>query len=89
MKYNVGDVVEIRHDLEEDKLYGGWCVIDYMLSFAGTEATIAEIEDDTYRLYNIECRWTDEMISGLATPKYFDADFETSDDFGFLYGGTK
>ena len=87
MKYNVGDVIKIRRDLTGGELYGGWCVVDYMLDFAGHEATIVYVDDDHYLLENIDCRWTDAMFSGLAEPKYFEAEFETSDDFGFLYGG--
>ena len=88
MKYNVGDVVKIRRDLNEGTLYGRWCVVEYMLEFAGTEATIECVEEDHYMLENIQCRWTDEMFSGLAEPKYFEAEFDAvgADEFCVLYG---
>lgn len=62
MKYNVGDIVTIRHDLEDNVEYGEWITIDYMVGYCGTQQVINSVYDDYYLLDGLECRWTDEMF---------------------------
>lgn len=71
MKYQVGDKVLVRSDLEEDKTYGNEIVMSDMLSFRGKIVTIKHIDHSDY--YQIEedpdqWYWTDEMF--LPITKY-------------------
>lgn len=68
--YNVGDVVMVRDDLEEDEVYGGCYATYEMAELAGCPVKISEVcgdgkytvaETDEYNLI-----WTNEMFSGLA-----------------------
>lgn len=62
MKYNVGDIVTIRHDLEDSVEYGEWIAIDYMVSYRGTQQVINSVYHDYYLLDGLKCKWTDEMF---------------------------
>lgn len=68
MKYQVGDKVLVRSDLEENKKYGNEVVISDMLFFKGKIVTIKHIQDhpDCYRIEEDpdQWHWTDEMFSG-------------------------
>lgn len=70
MRYQVGDRVVVRHDLEENKRYymndGNSCDVatSEMVELAGQTVTISA----ACGKYNIkECRWywTDDMFEGL------------------------
>lgn len=87
MKYNVGDKVLVRSDLEENKKYGDEVVMSDMLFFRGKIVTIEhinhpnfyQIKEDPDRWY-----WTDEMFIGKESEEiksdleeikeYFDSD---------------
>lgn len=67
MKYQVGDKVLVRPDLEENKKYGDKVVISDMLYFKGKIVTIEHVDYPNY--YRIkedpdQWHWTDEMFSG-------------------------
>ena len=60
MKYNVGDKVKIKEDLEYDEIYGGVYVTDTMLKYRGEVAEIAEVNsnfNDRYILKNCGIYW--------------------------------
>ena len=60
MKYNVGDRVKIKEDLEYDEIYGGVYVTDTMLKYRGEVAEIAEVNsnfNDRYILKNCGIYW--------------------------------
>lgn len=53
MKYQIGDVIRIKDDLQEGEKYGGCNVIDDMLPFRGTIDIIENIDEDgDYHLAN-------------------------------------
>ena len=79
MKYQVGDKVLVRSDLEEDKTYGDEVVISDMLYFKGKIVTIEHVDyPNHYRIKEDpdQWHWTDEMFSKL---EYFytNIDFES------------
>ena len=60
MKYNVGDKVKIKEDLEYDEIYGGVYVTDTMLKYRGEVAEIAEVNsnfNDRYILKDCGIYW--------------------------------
>lgn len=60
MKYNVGDRVKIKEDLEYDEIYGGVYVTDTMLKYRGEIAEIAEVNsnfNDRYILKDCGIYW--------------------------------
>ena len=60
MKFNVGDRVKIKEDLEYDEIYGGVYVTDTMLKYRGEVAEIAEVNsnfNDRYILKNCGIYW--------------------------------
>lgn len=64
MKYNVGDKVKIREDLDTDKRYGTWDCSIAMANYGGSIATIVHCYDDSYHI-NVDGElydWTDEMF---------------------------
>lgn len=69
-KHKAGDKVKIRKDLSDRKQYGAGSCNDYMVEFAGQEATIDYvcICGDGYIMYTLigagswEWLWTDEMF---------------------------
>ena len=66
-KYNVGDKVLVRSDLEEGKKYGDEVVIYNMLYFKGKIVTIEHVDyPNHYRIKEDpdQWHWTDEMFSG-------------------------
>ena len=67
MKYQVGDKVLVRSDLEEGKTYGDEVVISDMLYFKGKIVTIEHVDHPNhYRIKedSDQWHWTDEMFSG-------------------------
>ena len=65
VKYKIGDLVKVRDDLQEDKMYGGCSSIDDMLKFRGTLDFIENIDDDgDYHLANNNNPyvWSEEML---------------------------
>lgn len=70
-RYNVGDRVLVRVDLEANVEYGDWNATDDMAALAGEEVTIESVEHDdfygeNYKIDGSPWGWTDEMFSGLA-----------------------
>lgn len=74
-KYRVGDVVRVRKDLTEHKLYGAEgkpeYAVDDMIALAGKDVEIMGICNGYYRVkdcwgYN----WTADMFQGLVKPRY-------------------
>ena len=64
MKYEVGDKVKIRKDLDSDKIYDGWDCSEEMAQCGGMIATIVKCCDDSYKI-DIEdnfYNWTDGMF---------------------------
>lgn len=60
MKYNVGDRVKIKEDLEYDEIYGGVYVTDTMLKYRGEVAEIVEVNsnfNDRYILKDCGIYW--------------------------------
>ena len=60
MKYNIGDRVKIKEDLEYDEIYGGVYVTDTMLKYRGEVAEIAEVNsnfNDRYILKDCGIYW--------------------------------
>ena len=67
MKYQVGDKVLVRPDLEENKKYGDEVVMSDMLFFRGKIVTIEHVDHpNCYRIKEDpdQWHWTDEMFSG-------------------------
>ena len=67
MKYQVGDKVLVRSDLEEDKIYGDGVVMSDMLFFRGKIVTIEHVDHSCcYRIKEDpdQWHWTDEMFVG-------------------------
>ncbi len=77
-KYKVGDKVVVSKDIrDDDSLYymengegEGMYVIESMEELRGQVVTITYADEDGYYIKEDEedCRWTDEMFSGLAQP---------------------
>ena len=70
-RYNIGDRVVVRIDLEANVEYDGWNATDDMAALAGEEVTIESIDNDSfygknYKVDKSPWGWTDEMFSGLA-----------------------
>ena len=65
MKYQVGDKVLVRSDLEEGKKYGDEVIISDMLFFRGKIVTIEHVDHPCgYRIKEDpdQWHWTDEMF---------------------------
>lgn len=65
VKYKIGDLVKVRDDLQEDKMYGRCSSIDDMLPFRGTLDFIENIDEDgDYHLANNNNPyvWNEEML---------------------------
>ncbi len=68
MKYKIGDLVKVRDDLQEDKMYGRCSSIDDMLKFRGTLDFIENIDEDgDYHLANNNNPyvWSEEMLEPI------------------------
>lgn len=73
-KYQVGDVVLVRSDLNLQDTYfcetgEGWDnAMSEMLKFRGKAVTISKVDSDGYNIEEelgfIKWNWTDEMFSG-------------------------
>ena len=60
MKYNVGDRVKVKEELEYNEIYGGVYVTDTMLKYSGEVAEIAEVNsnfNDRYILKDCGICW--------------------------------
>lgn len=69
-KYNVGDVVKLRDDLEIDRQYGGITFTNYKNEFKNESIKIIQVSegDNTYRVIDEDNNaiWiSEEMIEGL------------------------
>ena len=64
MKYNVGDRVKIKEDLEYDEIYGGFYVADGMLTHCGEVLEIVEVNrlNDSYMLKGCGHWWFNENM---------------------------
>lgn len=62
MKYNVGDRVKIKEDLEYDEIYGGVYVTDTMLKYRGEVLEIVEVNNlnNSYMLKDCGHWWFNE-----------------------------
>ena len=95
MKYQVGDKVLVRSDLEEGKKYGDDVVMSDMLFFRGKIVTIEHVDHPCcYRIKEDpdQWHWTDEMFFGKKSEylsyleeieEYFDSNkiYNPSDEF--------
>jgi hypothetical protein len=67
MKYNVGDKVRVREDLEADRDYGdGIYYGGEMTSYAGKVLTISNVHSYKYEVEENFYDWTDEMLEPVA-----------------------
>lgn len=66
MKYEAGDKVKVRSDLEKNKGYGGWYASESMVKMRGEIVTIRGVGSSAYELEENDLMWTDEMFEGLA-----------------------
>lgn len=57
MKYNIGDKVRIRPDLEKYRHYGKIETNSDMTEFRGDIVTITRIDTKTYNIHNKRRRW--------------------------------
>ena len=83
-KYNVGDKVLVRSDLEEGKTYGDEVVISDMLDFKGKIVTIEHVDyPNHYRIKEDpdQWHWTDEMFSEKEPEKIKSDLEEIKEDF--------
>lgn len=66
MKYEVGNKVKIKNDLELGKIYGGVLFTEYMNKHKGSEVTIEEIHKgesrDYYLLEELLFHWGEDMF---------------------------
>lgn len=74
-KYRVDDVVRVRKDLTEHKLYGAEgkteYAVDDMIALAGKDVEIVGIRDGYYRVKDCwSYNWTEDMFQGLVKPRY-------------------
>ena len=71
-KYNIGDKVLVREDLEEGKLYGYYSVNEDMFPLRGKIVTICDIGYNFYILKEDSGRWswTNEMFSGKVSEDF-------------------
>lgn len=67
MKYNVGDKVKIRTDLDINTVYNGWDCSRDMVLYGGRIATIVKCYDDSYHIDvdNEDYNWTDKMFEDV------------------------
>ena len=68
MKYNDGDTVRVRKDLQVGQAYGYYSFSKNMSQFLGEKAMIVRKEEGRYSL-DIDCGtypWTDEMLESVA-----------------------
>lgn len=70
MKYEIGDKVRVRKDLEVDESYGysGLTFVDEMEQYKGRVVTIESIDSDgNYTLEEDDCDWwwNDEMLEDV------------------------
>ncbi len=63
-KYNIGDIVLIRNDLQLWKRYGVESIAPLMLGLCGKYARITGNYDGTYRIEGSDYHWTEEMFVG-------------------------
>jgi len=100
-KYRVGDVVRVREDLSEHKLYEAEGKTEYavpdMIALAGKDVEIVGICNGYYRVkdcwgYN----WTADMFQGLVKPRYkvgdnviVRKDLVAGDEYGIDLDGMK
>jgi hypothetical protein len=68
MKYEVGDKVKVRSDLQHGQAYDGCLVTKEMEQLSGKTVTISYYSDnsDRYDIKESYWKWTDEMFEGLA-----------------------
>jgi hypothetical protein len=70
MKYKVGNKVRVKSDLVVDKKYGnGFLFNRDMASRKGLETIVtAVVDDECYRLKDVNWSWTDEMLEPIEEP---------------------
>ena len=82
-KYNIGDKVLVRSDLEEGKKYGDEVVMFDMLYFKGKIVTIEHVDyPNHYRIKEDpdQWHWTDEMFFGKE-PEEIKSDLEEIEEY--------
>ena len=62
MKYEIGDKVRVRKDLEPGKLYGGIVYTSNMDKFKNEECVITSTSDKTYHINGSDYWWTNDML---------------------------
>lgn len=72
MKFNVGDIVKIKENLEADKAYGGESFVYRMEEYRGKQARITDTNRPFYKLDIDDGRWnwTDGMLEPV--PKKYE-----------------
>ena len=74
MKYEVGDHVRIREDLESECVYSGITFVSGMEEYRGKEVIISKI-DNSGEMYSIDIDasrfyWGDEMLEDIEVEKF-------------------
>ena len=90
MKYQVGDKVLVRSDLEEGKIYGDEVVMSNMLYFKGKIVTIEHVYYPyCYRIKEDpdQWHWTDEMFSEKE-PKEIKSEYLSDFDSNKIYNSS-
>ena len=80
-KYNIGDKVLVKGDLEKSKSYGDYSVNEDMFSLRGEIVTICDVEYDFYILKEDIHKWcwTDKMFSGKVSEDFSSEKFDSKD----------
>ena len=70
MKFQVGDKVRVREDLEIDKQYGEEVFVESMVKFKGKTVEIDDVWGHGYNLKKDDENWvfTDEMLEPIEDP---------------------
>ena len=72
MKYEVGDHVRIREDLESECIYSGIYFVSGMEEYRGKEVIISKI-DNSGEMYSIDeskFYWSDDMLEDIEVEKF-------------------
>lgn len=84
MRYQVGDKLIVREDLEEDEYYDGiFFNTDMYKAWRGKEVTISRVSNIFYEVIENEWVWSESMFE-LPIPPDWDGV-----DLGLFFGGTQ
>ena len=89
MKFKVGDKVRVREDLEVDKDYGYYKVVEDMKKYEGEEFIIDEVRRNYYRLKDEIAKVEPELASCMVRecvyrgfcPEMFSCGYSKTEEF--------